>query len=54
MLYDPHRAVVRRCAFSPVLAVLSGDTPMNATRAAWRYCRHTLTHGFRIDLEKIG
>lgn len=53
-LDQPHRAIVRRCAFAPVIAVLGGCSPREATRQAWLWCRNTRTHGYIIQLEKIG
>jgi len=50
---QPCRAVVRRCAHAPVLAVLSGCTPAFAARAAWLFCYHTRTFGFIVQLEPI-
>lgn len=47
-----HTAVIRRCAFAPVIAFFAGWTPAEATRAAWRYCKLNRIHGFIIELSE--
>jgi len=47
-----YTVAVRQGAGGPSLARFAAQTEAEARRQAYRYCRNTRTHGFRIDLEE--
>lgn len=43
-------AIVRRAYGSPPLFAQAGTTEQEARASAWRTCRNTGVHGYRIDV----